>query len=118
MLKGFCIFALLILIYGVFYIDAVAPEVVTKNMKNNFVNGRMNESIDYYRTTVYSLYVKSSGASVEDLYASKKELLTETKVVNYIPWTEGYEYVPPKPEVEEPKEDKKKSELPNMEDFK
>lgn len=101
MLKGFCVIAFLIMFYGISFLDSVSPEFLTKNMKENFVNSRMNESIDYYRTTVYSLYVKSSGASVEDLYASKAELLKETKVTNYIPWTEGYVYVPPKPEPEE-----------------
>jgi len=119
MLKGFCFMAFLIMLYGISYLDAVSPEGVTKQMKSNFVNGRMNESIDYYRTTVYSIYFKTSGASVEDLYVSKDALLAETKVLDYKPWTEGYVYVPPKPEVKEPEEDKKKGNaLPDMNSFK
>jgi len=65
------------------------------------------------------VYVKMSGASVEDLYVSKAALLAEEKVVGYVPWTEGYVYVAPKPEPEEPEDDKKKgSELPDMNSFK
>jgi len=119
MLKGFCFMAFLIMLYGISYLDAVSPEGVTKQMKSNFVNGRINESIDYYRSTVYSIYFKTSGASVEDLYASKDAMLAETKVLDYKSWTEGYVYVPPKPEVKEPEEDKKKDNaLPDMNSFK
>jgi len=108
MLKGFCVIAFMIMFYGIFFIDTVIPEGVTKHVKENFVNSRMDESIDYYRTTVYSIYVKASGARVEDLYVSKEELLKETEVKNYVPWTDGYVYVPPKPAPEkEKKEDNK-----------
>ena len=101
MFKGFCIAGLLIMLYGVTFIDSVAPQGLTNMMKKNFVNITVNEPIDFYRSTVYSLYKKTSKASVEDLYASKEKLLEETKVVGYVPWTEGYVYVPPKEKTEE-----------------
>jgi len=119
MLKGFCVVVLVVMLYGVAHLDTVSPEGLTKQVKNNFVNGRVNESIDYYRSSVYSVYVKMSGASVEDLYVSKDALLAEEKVVGYVPWTEGYVYVPPTPEPEEPEDDKKKgNDLPDINSFK
>jgi uncharacterized membrane protein required for colicin V production len=119
MLKGFCVVALLVILYGVSFLDSVSPEGLTKQMKNNFVNGTMSRSIDYYRTSVYTLYIKSSNASVEDLYVSKDALLAEEKVVGYIPWTEGYVYVPPAPEPEEKEDEKKKdNNLPDLNSFK
>jgi len=119
LLKGFCVVALLVMFYGIVHLDTVSPEGLTKQVKNNFVNGRVNESIDYYRSSVYTVYVKMSGASVEDLYVSKAALLAEEKVVGYVPWTEGYVYVAPEPEPEEPEDGKKKgNELPDMNSFK
>jgi uncharacterized membrane protein required for colicin V production len=123
MFKGFCIAALLIMLYGITFVDKAAPEGMTNMMKNNFVNMTVNEPIDFYRSTVYSLYLKTSKASVEDLYASKDKLLEETKVTGYVPWTEGYVYTPPKEETEEENEDGIKLEapkhnLPDMNSFK
>lgn len=87
-LKGFCILTFFIMLYGISFIDIVAPEVLNINFKNNFINSRVENSIEYYRKSIYSVYKKTSSAGVEDLYA-KKGQSNVIDLSGYVKWAQS-----------------------------
>lgn len=72
-LKGFTACCALIAIYGITFVDLKLPSVVTKNMKENFANNRIQNSIEYYRYTVYKIYRKAKSSDVSSLTQSSRE---------------------------------------------
>lgn len=83
LLKGFCIMAFLIFFYGVTFIDIVAPEALNMNFKQNFVNSKIENSIEYYRTSIYKIYIRMKGAGVENLYEKGDKVLDYS---GYVSW--------------------------------
>ena len=84
LIKGFCIMAFLIFFYGLTFIDIIAPEVLNMNFKQNFVNARIQNSIEYYRTSVYKMYIRMKDAGVESLYEKGDKVLNFS---GYVSWT-------------------------------
>ncbi|MCK4980911.1 MAG: CvpA family protein [Candidatus Delongbacteria bacterium] len=129
-IKGYVLMALLIMIYGIAFADIVAPGMVTQQMKYNFVNNKIENSIEYYRTTVYSLYRSAKSSDVtsltsksDDYYKGKTDvdikggakeknslkgrIITDTSVAGYIPWVRGSTVLPIESEPEKEKVTKK-----------
>ncbi len=84
LLKGYCIMTFLIMFYGVTFIDVAAPDVLTDNFKQNFINRTVENSIEYYRTSIYRLYIRTKGAGVEDLYSRGEQVRDYS---GYVSWT-------------------------------
>jgi uncharacterized membrane protein required for colicin V production len=99
--KGFCIMILLIMIYGVTFADTVAPDGLTRNFKQNFANTISAGSTEYYRSSIYSVYAKTKGAGVEDLYGGKSEVRKAADLSGYVPWDSPFTATVPKTEVPE-----------------
>jgi len=88
-IRGFAVICLLIMFYGISFLDTVLPGAVTMNMKENFANNRIENAVEYYRSSVYKVYKKASSSGVTDLYQGKSELLKEdnTYIAGYIKWS-------------------------------
>jgi len=88
-IRGFVIVCVLIMFYGVSFLDTVLPGAVTMNMKENFANNRIENAVEYYRFSVYKVYKKASSSGVTDLYQGKSELLKEdnTYIAGYVKWS-------------------------------
>ncbi|MBU4485890.1 MAG: CvpA family protein [Candidatus Delongbacteria bacterium] len=100
LLKGFCIMAFFIMFYGVSFLDRVEfiPDAVDNNFRDNFINARIENSIEYYRKSVYSVYAKTTSAGVEDLY-KKKGASSVVDLSGYTKWAQSS--FAPKQEAEE-----------------
>jgi uncharacterized membrane protein required for colicin V production len=84
LIKGFCIMAFLIFLYGITFIDIIAPEILNMNFKQNFVNSKIENSIEYYRSSIYKVYIRMKGAGVESLYQKGEKVLDFS---GYVSWT-------------------------------
>jgi len=73
MIRGFAIMCVIIMLYGVAFSDLFMPKMVTMNIKENFANNRIENSIEYYRYTVYKIYAKAKSTNIADLTQSSKE---------------------------------------------
>ena len=126
-IKGYTVMALLIMIYGIAFVDAVIPGMVTQQMKYNFINNKIENSIEYYRTSVYSLYRSAKSTDVTELTSAsddyykgdveiditggpvkdnnlKGKTITNTSVARYVPWVRNSTVLPAEPEPEKEEE--------------
>lgn len=101
--KGFLLMVLFVIIYGVSFADTVAPDGLTKNFKKNFANTISAGSIEYYRSSIYSVYAGTKGAGVEDLYGGKSVERKAVDMSGYVPWDAPYVPSVPKKDVPETK---------------
>ncbi len=102
--RGFVIIMAVIMLYALSFADIVLPKAVTMNVKENIANSAMENSIEYYRYSIFKVYKKASSSGVSDLYQGKKALLQEDTSIlaGYVSWTErNYTEAPPKPVQEE-----------------
>ncbi|NOR45531.1 MAG: hypothetical protein GQ534_08085 [Candidatus Delongbacteria bacterium] len=106
-LKGFILMAFLIFMYGISFADIKLPGMVTQQMKNNFINSRIENSIEYYRTSIFSAYRSAKSADVGELSTSSSEY-TDVSIVAYVPWAGNYTVVLTADPEPEKKEEKKK----------
>lgn len=126
-IRGFAVMCAIIMLYAVIFADILLPKMVTMNMKENFANNRIENSIEYYRYTVYKVYAKAKSSNVADLtsttknfYSGKTEIdmkkgaqenfqkktIVDTTVPGYVRWsTRDYTPDPVKPA--EPVKEKK-----------
>ncbi len=88
-IRGYAIACLLVMLYGISFLDTVLPGAVTMNMKENFANSRIENAVEYYRFPIYRIYKKSSSSGVSDLYQGKSKLLKEdtSYIAGYIKWS-------------------------------
>ncbi|MDA3885848.1 MAG: CvpA family protein [Candidatus Delongbacteria bacterium] len=104
-LKGFILMAFLIFMYGISFADIKLPGMITQQMKNNFVNSRIENSIEYYRTSIYAAYRSAKSTDVGEL-SSSSDQYSDTSVVSYVPWAGNY-ISPPEETKPEPEKEKK-----------
>ena len=104
-LKGFILMAFLIFMYGISFADIKLPGIATQLMKNNFINGRIENSIEYYRTSIFAAYRSAKSADVGELSTNSSEY-TDVSIVTYVPWAGNYTM--PASDSEPEKEEKKK----------
>ena len=104
-LKGFVLMAFLIFMYGISFTDAKAPGMVTQQIKSNFINSRIENSIEYYRTSIFSAYRAAKSSDVSEL--SGTEEYVDISVAAYIPWAGNY-ISAPEETMPEPEKVKKK----------
>lgn len=126
-IKGFAVMCAIILLYAVIFADLVLPKMVTMNMKENFANNMIEDSIEYYRYTAFKVYAKAKSANVANLTQSSKAFyagetkndisigntnnsevkrIVDTTVPGYVRWsTRDYTSEPEKPA--EPEKEKK-----------
>jgi uncharacterized membrane protein required for colicin V production len=105
-LKGFVFMAFLIFMYGISFADIKLPRMVTQQMKSNFINSRIENSIEYYRTSIYSAYKSAKSADVGELSDSSQ--YTDVSITSYIPWAGNYVSPPEETKSEPEKVEKKK----------
>jgi uncharacterized membrane protein required for colicin V production len=107
-IRGIAIICAIIMIYGLSFSDTVLPKTLTMNMKENFANNRIENSIEYYRYSIYKVYKKASSSDVSDLYQGKKDFLAEdtSYLAGYVSWADR-DYTPSTPKPEEPAKDSK-----------
>lgn len=104
LIKGYTLMALLIFIYANAFVDTVAPTMITQQMKGNFINSQIKNSIEYYRSSIYSVYKRAKSSDVGNLSNSSGQY-SDTSISGYNSWI-GDTIVSPEPEVKE--EDTKK----------
>ena len=110
-IKGYTLIALLIMLYGISFADIKAPGMVTQLMKSNFINSKIENAIEYYRTSVYSAYSAAKSTDVAELSASS-DVYSDVTVVAYIPWAGNPTTFPSESEPQlapEPKKEKEKA---------
>lgn len=109
LIKGYVLFAMIILIYAGAFADIAAPSMITHQIKYNFINNKIENAVEYYRQTIYSVYrsaksqdvtnltsksddyykgrtkidIKGKGAEENNL---KGKVLVDTSVAGYVPW--------------------------------
>ncbi|HXK49008.1 MAG TPA: CvpA family protein [Clostridiales bacterium] len=125
--KGFAVMCAIIMLYAIMFADLILPKLVTMNMKENFANNRIENSIEYYRYTVYKVFAKAKSLDVADatsttknFYSGKTKIdlkkgaqenfsgktIVDTTVPGYVRWsTRDYTPEPEKPA--EPEQEKK-----------
>ncbi len=101
-IKGYTFIALLITLYGIAFVDLKAPGMITQQMKHNFINSKIENSIEYYRTSIFSVYRSAKSSDVSDL--STSEAYSDIEVVNYTPWAGNPTVFPSEPSPDESEE--------------
>ena len=127
LIKGYTFMAFLIMIYALAFTDTIAPEMITQQMKYNFINNQIENSIEYYRTSIFDVYRSAKSSNVTNLTSKsdayykgntkvdmkggaaqenvlKGRVLVDTSVAGYVPWVRN-SILPVK--IEEKKDTKK-----------
>lgn len=107
-IRGFAVMCGVIALYALIFADLILPKMITMNMKENFANNMTEQSIEYYRYTVYKIYAKAKSIDVADatsttknFYSGKTEIdlkkgaqdnlkgrtIVDTTVPGYIRWS-------------------------------
>ena len=88
-LKAYLVIAMLILLFGGLSLDRLIPiDAVNRGFKENFVNNRIKNVVEFYRYKVYSTYKGVKEAEVTDLN-KKSQWAGEARrktAVDYTSW--------------------------------
>ncbi len=91
-LKTYLVFSMIVLLFGALSVDRLVPsafERVNEGIKDNFVNARIKNTVEFYRYKVYTSYKAVTEAEVTDINKKSKWSgdARRKKAADYIPWT-------------------------------